>query len=998
MKFFKDWLKLLLQRLSFLPWLVLGVSLIFTFILRQIVLTNAYEAKEENFISQAREVENLIDQRLKTYRVILHSTLGLYAASEKVERKEFEIFINNLNLQENYPGIQAIGYSQIIYPAEKNRHIEAIRKEGFLDYKIYPGGKRNLYTSIIYIEPFADRNLRAFGYDMYSDPARRSAMEQARDLNQVAISGKVKLVQETQKNWQSGFLMYLPVYKSKQPPATIAERRSAITGWVYCAFRMNDLMAGILGDHKYDIAFKIFDGKEPAPLNLMYQSDSESYVESLAPRYQIRQSTSIFNHPWAFQLYSTPAFETALDDHEAKDITIAGAILSVLLSLLIWQLLNVRRRALTLAGQMTQDLKISEMKARSALAEVQNQKYALDQHAIVARTDVRGTITYVNKKFCEISGYSEQELIGQNHRILNSGLHSKDFFEKMYRTIASGQVWLGEICNKAQNGSNYWVLTTIVPFLNEQGKPVEYIAIRSDITKRKLAEQLLAEVNRTLQNILDAASEIAIVATNTKGTITLFNKGAEKMLGYKAAEVRGKMTPVNFHIAEEIEHYTKDIQHEFNCSLTGFEILTKKADIHGQDSHVWTYVRKDGFLLKGSLLFTPIRNEKNEVEGYLGIIRDITQEYLTQNALQRSEAKLRGLFQLSPLGIALTDMNGNFVEFNKAFSQLTGYTDDELNNLDYWKLTPREYYDQEQKQLKNLNEIGRYGPYEKEYRRKDGSLIPVRLNGVLVRDMENKTYIWSIIEDISVSKEIEVNLRRAKDAADEGNRVKSEFVAMASHELRTPLTVIQGSLNLLLGGVTGEFPEAATKLLQIANNNCKRLVRLVSDMLDLEKLESGKRELDIKSIDIIPLIEHVIESNRIIAEQANITFVFNHEQSQLIALIDDDAFIQALTNLIGNAIKFSFPGGKIEIDARTDGRKQKISVTDYGIGIQDSFRDRVFEKFSQENSSNARQKGGTGLGLSITKMLIEAMGGTISYESEPGKKTVFFFELPSSVN
>ncbi|WP_051234789.1 PAS domain S-box protein [Marinimicrobium agarilyticum] len=365
-----------------------------------------------------------------------------------------------------------------------------------------------------------------------------------------------------------------------------------------------------------------------------------------------------------------------------------------------------------------------------------------------------------------------------------------------------------------------------------------------------------------------------------------------------------------------------------------------------------------------------------------GTIHDISEQKRAQEALLESETRLRALFELSPIGIALNDFEtGEFLEVNDALAQSAGYSRSEFLALSYWALTPREYEKKELEQLESLRDRGQYGPYEKEYIRKDGERYPVMLNGTLVEDSAGRRLIWSIIEDISERKRIE--------------RLKNEFVSTVSHELRTPLTSISGALGLALNGGLGELTAATKNMLTIAHKNSQRLTHLINDLLDMEKLVSGNMQLYVKPCRLRELVAQSMDNIQGYADKYRVQLSLLAPDEDPTANVDAQRFEQIMANLLSNAIKYSPEHGTVTVSVESRGDVVRVGVRDCGPGIPESFRPRLFQKFAQVDASDSRQRGGTGLGLAITRELVEQMKGTVDYQSREGEGAFFYVDIPS---
>ncbi|SOD99898.1 response regulator [Caenispirillum bisanense] len=631
---------------------------------------------------------------------------------------------------------------------------------------------------------------------------------------------------------------------------------------------------------------------------------------------------------------------------------------------------------------------------KEAQRALEQQKFALDQHAIVSITDAAGTIVYANDRFCEISGYRRDELLGQSHRVVNSGLHDAAFFAEMWRTIRSGRVWHGEVCNRARDGSLYWVSATIVPQDMGPDGPGGYIAIRTDITHQKRMEEDLLESRRFLQSITDAMGE-GVFCLDAEGHATFLNPEAERLLGWTLADLDG----LTLHDAV---HFQDADGHPIAAEACGTMTAVRAGAVFRSDDEHFT--RRDGTVFPISIVSVPQR-DGDRIVGSVGVFRDITERKRILDALKESERRLK--IALDASGIGLWDWNPktDVAYFSSQWLAMLGYRRGEVEECGatWGRLLHPDDASRVRATMRG-HIAGEIASYEVEFRmrHKAGHWVWILSAGKLVeRDAEGRpTRITGIHMDIGERKRFMDELSAAKEEAERANRFKSDFLANMSHEIRTPMNAVIGLSHLL--SRTDLTPRQRDYLDKIAASS-RTLLGVINDILDFSKIEAGKMTIEAVPFDVNRMVQDVAVVVQPRVRDKDLELVVDIDAAVPRRLIGDPLRVsQILLNLLGNAVKFTAAGEVVlSIGGRrigSDGFLLEIRVRDTGIGMTAEQASSLFKPFTQADSSTSRRFGGTGLGLAISAQLAGLLGGDIAVTSVPDQGSTFTVTVRAAVD
>ena len=486
------------------------------------------------------------------------------------------------------------------------------------------------------------------------------------------------------------------------------------------------------------------------------------------------------------------------------------------------------------------------------------------------------------------------------------------------------------------------------------------VLIRHSVRQRESLREAAARISTIMNNVVDG-----IITVDSNGSIESINRSAEQMFGYAAGNVIGRQFVMLLRECCR-DAYLNEMQ-----SGTTHHVI-----------HPLLYAECDGFGRRQDDSIFPIELAISRVtlEGrqlLIHIVRDVTERRLADQKLRLAAS----VFENASEGIVITDVEGTIQSVNPAYQTISQMREEELLGKNPRILQSgkhdQDFYEQMWTSISGL------GHWQGEIwnRRKDGEIFPqwVTINAIKDNQGQTTNYV-GVASDISELKA--------------SQRMKEEFITTISHELRTPLTSVLVSLGMLKANMQEQLPEPARKLVELAHSNSRRLVRLISDILDIEKIEAGKMTFQFEPLELVVLVQRVIEDNRALADQAQVTVSCQTMTSDAWVQGDADRLMQALTNLLSNAIKYSPPGKPVGVVVCGHGHMLCIEVTDHGPGIPVEFHDQIFKKFAQVGRSDRGEKAGTGLGLNIANLIVQQHGGRIDFQSTPGIRTTFCIELP----
>jgi PAS domain S-box-containing protein len=604
--------------------------------------------------------------------------------------------------------------------------------------------------------------------------------------------------------------------------------------------------------------------------------------------------------------------------------------------------------------------------------EIKKLSQAVEQSAgSIVMTDLNGKIEYVNKKFEEVTGYTFEEVKGQNPRILKSGEIPNETYKEMWQTVLAGSEWRGTFHNKRKDGSLYWESTTISPIKNNVGKIINLLAIKDDITKDKLQEELLRKSELHFRTVWESSLD-GMRLTDENGIIISVNNAFAKLFKKDKNEIIGKSLAVVYNVDSDFGDVTSYIR-------------------HFRERTIQPFIERDITLWNGKRMSVELTNSFVEIEGQptllLSIFNDATERVKNDRLLKESNEFNYSLLKNAPFGMNIIDEHGTILFQSDNLKKIIG-----VNTLGKkcWEIYNENKTQCDNCPLKSEIIVGKTSFFELG-NVLGGKTFEAFHTGINFR---GRKALLETFVDISERKQAELEITAAKEKAEEANKVKTNFLENMSHELRTPMISILGFTEMMS---EMDLPDEVKDMAAMMNKGGNRLMDTLNIILDLSQIEKDRMFLKPTEFNLIRVVDEVFLMFQPIAREKNLYLQKEFLTDTLTVTSDERMLRHAINNLINNGLKFTQNGG-VTVKAKLENIENKnfavIQICDTGVGIPKDKHDIIWEEFRQGSEGMGRSFEGNGLGLTITKNFIEKLNGKVWVESEAGKGSTFTVKLP----
>ncbi|HYX36823.1 MAG TPA: CHASE domain-containing protein [Oligoflexus sp.] len=635
-----------LKRHSPFPYVVLVFCLVITFALWMFARRGVQREAHSRFETQAQMIADAIDARLQTYVQTLYQTRGFFQTHGIPSQDEFAIFMRSVNVADYYPGIQGLGFSQRISRTEVDAHITFMRAHGSPTFRIHPAGDRPEYYPIVLLDPMDWRNQRAFGFDMHTDPVRQRAMDAARDSAMPAATDVVTLIQETDPEHQPGFLIYLPLYKTGLPVSTVEERRAALQGFVYSAFRAHDFFVGIFSqpDQSLPIDFEVFDGNDVKPETLLYDRDGILHSKGARPhRFSQTMTLTVAGQTWALYLYSLPPFEQRIANRVPSYVLGTGLTLSLLIfCLFLGYSIKVRNEHVLLTEAHRE---LAERRRTEAELRNSEESYRVltetTTHGVWTATPA-GTMSYINRWWQQYTGLAMSETLREDWEAIVHPQHHTRLQEWLKNSDTKSMEVIEIPFRRAADGTFRWHLARRSPVLDADEKVLQWVTVAIDIHKLKELEEARRAREEELRIVTDALPAL-IAYTDAQQTLRFLNLEFERWLARPLSEMQGlkidELWPQFLTNVDQEQHYRKAVLQGRRVS---FETILRHSDGSERVANI-TYVPR----------FKP---DGRTTEGFFTLVTDLSLIKKMEEELKVNQERFELVTRSVNLGLWYCDL------------------------------------------------------------------------------------------------------------------------------------------------------------------------------------------------------------------------------------------------------------------------------------------------------------------------------------------------------